>query len=142
MDNAEYIKNRFYVFYDYANKIHGSSFLMESTKTILENAYEKKDIKQLRRLNKELNVWLREMFRPDEKEGLIKILNEKLNEDVNDSDLKRLNKIDKVVKRGKINNIFEYELLLQRVEEIYSDDNKKENVTELNKLLSDFHKNK
>jgi len=115
---------------------------MEQTKEILERAYEKKDIKQLKGINKELDVWLREMFRPDEKEELSRLLKEKFGEDTKQVDLKRIEKINKIVKRGKINNKNEYELLLQRVEEIYSDDSKNEEVTELNKLLADFHKNK
>jgi len=142
MEDTEYFKNRFYVFYDYVSKTQGSVFLMEQTKEILERAYEKKDIKQLKGINKELDVWLREMFRPDEKEELIRLLKEKFGEDTNKVDLKRIEKINKIVKRGKINNKNEYELLLQRVEEIYSDDSKNEEVTELNKLLADFHKNK
>jgi hypothetical protein len=142
MEDTEYFKNRFYVFYDYVSKTQGSVFLMEQTKEILERAYEKKDIKQLKGINKELDVWLREMFRPDEKEELSRLLQEKFGEDTKQVDLKRIEKINKIVKRGKINNKNEYELLLQRVEEIYSDDSKNEEVTELNKLLADFHKNK
>mgnify|MGYP001010185830 CR=1 FL=1 len=142
MEDTEYFKNRFYVFYDYVSKTQGSVFLMEQTKEILERAYEKKDIKQLKGINKELDVWLREMFRPDEKEELSRLLKEKFGEDTKQVDLKRIEKINKIVKRGKINNKNEYELLLQRVEEIYSDDSKNEEVTELNKLLADFHKNK
>ena len=130
------------MFYDYVSKTQGSVFLMEQTKEILERAYEKKDIKQLKGINKELDVWLREMFRPDEKEELSRLLKEKFGEDTKQVDLKRIEKINKIVKRGKINNKNEYELLLQRVEEIYSDDSKNEEVTELNKLLADFHKNK
>lgn len=45
-----------------------------------------------------------------------------------------------VVKKGKISNASEYELLLTRVEEIYSDESKKEEVEKLNMLLADYHK--
>lgn len=140
MENLEYFKQRFYVFYDFVARTQGKAFIMEQTKEILEKAYEKKDTKQLKRIDKELDVWLREMFRPEEKEELSQLLKEKFDVDVKSSDLNRFGDIDKIVKRGKIKNKNEYERLLQRVEEIYTDESKATEVKQLNKLLADFHK--
>ena len=140
MEEIDYIRNRFYVFYDYVIKTQGSGFFIEHVKEVVEKAYEKKDAKKLKRLNKEFDTWLIEMFRPDEKEELNRLLKEKLGEDIGQSDLKRIDKINKIVKRGRINNLNEYSLLQQRVEEIYADESKREEVEMLNKLLADFHK--
>ncbi len=140
MKNVDFFRNRFYILYDYILDTQGSSYLMEQTKEVLEEACEKNDIKQLKRIDKELNVWLREMFRPDERKELEELFKEKLNENINDLDQSRIAKINKVVKRGKINNKKEYGLLLSRVDEIYDDDSKAKEVERLNSLLADFHK--
>ncbi len=108
MKNVDFFRNRFYILYDYILDTQGSSSLMEQTKEVLEEACEKNDIKQLKRIDKELNVWLREMFRPDERKELEELFKEKLNENINDLDQSRIAKINKVVKRGKINNKKEY----------------------------------
>jgi hypothetical protein len=134
------IRDRFYVFYDFVVQNQGTNIFFEEMKKSIDNAYEKANLKYLRQVNKELNVWLVEMFPPKEKEEISRLLKEKLGEDVVQADLKRIDKINKIVKRGKINTIQEYELLQQRIEEIYADNNKKTEVQKINKLLADFHK--
>lgn len=49
-------------------------------------------------------------------------------------------KIDIVLKREKIVSESEYELLLNRVDEIYADPNKLEELKQLNQLLAAYHK--
>ncbi|WP_423128673.1 hypothetical protein [Gaoshiqia sp. Z1-71] len=138
--DAKKIKDRFYVLYDFIVQNQGSNVFFEEMRRSIDNAYEKSDLKYLNRVNKELNVWLVEMFPPKEKKEISQLLKEKLGENVEQADLKRVDKINKVVKRGRINNLNEYSLLQQRVEEIYADESKKEEVEMLNKLLADFHK--
>ena len=74
---------------------------------------------------KELNILLQKRFGKD-------LLS------ANKKDVK--SKIEKILRKGKISNASEYELLLARVEEIYSDEGKKDEVERLNALLTDYHK--
>lgn len=137
MRDLKYFKQRFYVFYNYLEKKQGADFLLEQTKELVDKAYEKKDKKKLSKIDKELNVWLREMLMPLEKNELLQILEKELNED---SEARFLNQIDKVVRNGKIDSKEEYEIVLQRVESIYDKKESESEVKKLNKLLTDFHK--
>lgn len=72
-----------------------------------------------------------------ELKNLLKI---KLNEDTVIFDKDRFNNESKIIKRGRINNNIEYSLLLSRVEEIYADESKAEEVKKFNELLADYHR--
>ena len=77
---------------------------------------------------------------PSEYEELNAILRDRFGKDLMNINPVAEKKIAYVVKKGKISNASEYELLLNRVEEIYSDESKKEEVEKLNALLADYHK--
>lgn len=140
MEEKDKIKNRFQVFFDYIVSKQGNIEGYNELKKAVDDAYNKNDIRGLREINKELNVWLVEMFPPKEKKEIREILKEKLGENFEQTDLKNLEKINKIIKRGKVNTLKEYALLQQRIEEIYTDKSKKLEVLEINKLLADFHK--
>ena len=138
-DKQEEIENlikRFDIFYDFLIKNGTSAVLLGQAKDIAYNAYKGNSLTTLKRISKELDVWLKEMPKESQLE-LSHILKEKLNEDIKDNSL---DKIGKIVKRGQINNLKEYEMLLKRVEETYADDSKKEEVMKLNELLADYHR--
>nr|WP_199080616.1 hypothetical protein [Pedobacter sp. ASV19] len=65
---------------------------------------------------------------PLEYEELNAILNEKFGKDLNHINPVIDRRIAKVLKIGKISNLEEYELLLNRVEEIYSDTSKADEI--------------
>lgn len=127
---------RFDIFYEFLLKNETSEEIFSQAIDIAYNAYKSNNLTILKRINKELDVWFREMpF--DSQFELKQILKEKLNEEIID---KTLDKIKKVVKRGVINNLKEYKLILNRVDEIYADDDKYEEIIKLNELLVDYHK--
>lgn len=134
------IRDRFYVFYDYVVQNQGTNIFFEEMKKSIDTAFNNSNSTYLKKVDKELNVWLIEMFRPHEKEELTRLLKEKLNEDVAHEDLRRIKKINKIVSRGKINTLSEYALLKQRVEEIYADESKSNEVELINNLLAEFYK--
>jgi hypothetical protein len=139
-EESDKIKSKFQIIFDYITSKEGQiSFYLDLKKTV-DEAYENNNIKVLREINKEMNVWLVEMFRPNERKELNQLLKEKLGEDIEHLDQKRIERIKKIIKRGKINTQDEYSLLQQRVEEIYADDSKKVEVEELNNILAGFHK--
>ncbi len=69
-----------------------------------------------------------------------KRIKEQLDIDYDVVDKIRLKAIEKLLKKGKISNPQDYELLLGRVEEIYADDNYKEEVDRINNVLLTYHK--
>jgi hypothetical protein len=143
MNELDILKNRIDVFYSYIEsspesydpimKVHE-----EHMKKPVDIAFVNKDIKYLRRWNKELNTWFVEM-RPDEKEFVAKMFMERLGEDIYKTDSKRIRKIETIKKRG-IKTKAEYVLLNERVGEIFQDDNMQSEVELLNNLMLDFHK--
>ena len=136
MKDLEYYKRRFDIFYDYLSKAQGANAVLEQTKSMVVLAYKNKAVKKLSKIDKELDVWLREMLMPSEKEELLKILKKELN-DTSDEDY--LNQIGKIVSKGIIDSKEEYKLILQRVEYIYDKEGCKSEVDRLNKLLTNYH---
>ncbi|MEJ5962752.1 hypothetical protein [Pedobacter immunditicola] len=70
--------------------------------------------------------------------GLFK---EKLHIDYEAVDKARLKAIQKILKKGKISTGEEYELAFNRVDEIYAERDKADEVKQLNELLTAFDKN-
>ncbi|MET7000197.1 hypothetical protein [Chitinophaga defluvii] len=67
-----------------------------------------------------------------------KQIKEQLGIDYDVVDKMRLKAIERLLKKGKISNPEDYELLLGRVEEIYADDNYNEEVERINKVLATY----
>lgn len=137
MKTKEYYKRRADIFYNYITEKQGKQFIIETMKDMVNKAYLSQDCKKLMKIDKELDVWLREMLMPSEKEELLKILKKELN-DTSDEDY--LNQIGKIVSKGIIDSKEEYELILQRVESIYDKEGCESEVDRLNKLLAEYHK--
>lgn len=68
------------------------------------------------------------------------IMKEKLGIDFEVVDKHRLKTIDKILKRGKINTPEEYELVYNRVDEIYADPDKSEETAKLDAMLANYGK--
>ncbi len=140
IEERQKIKDRFEIIFDFINSKYGQNTLYNNLKETFKNAFENNKDSVLKEINKELDVWLIEMFRPSEKVELSRLLKEKLNGETDQGDLKRIAKINKIIKRGKINTLSEYALLKQRVEEIYADESKSNEVELINNLLAEFYK--
>jgi len=65
---------------------------------------------------------------------------EKLDVNFEAVDKARIKRIEKILKKGKISNPEEYGLVLSRIDEIYSEPSKSEEMKHLNELLLAFDK--
>ena len=77
-----------------------------------------------------------------QKEDLNAILREKFGTDLNEQNNKNYKKIKRVIQRGKIKTDEEYYLLKERIDEIYDDESKREEVEELGTLLLNYENSK
>jgi thymidylate kinase len=68
------------------------------------------------------------------------LLIKKFGKNLSQSDNKVRVQINRIIKRGKINNEKEYNLLLKQVEEIYLDIARKKEVEVINNLLATYSK--
>lgn len=106
---------------------------------VIKEGFNKQDLRGMRYVYKDTNEWAKGLPLTHIEE-LNRILNEKFGEDIKKQTDRDITKISRIIKNGEINSEDEYRLILNRVEEIYADDNKKEEVLKLNKLLANFHK--
>ena len=129
---------RWYLYYDYMINTYGNENIFSKTKKLIDEAFEKRNLVQLRAANKDINTMFKEMPYKD-MNILLKLFKEKLGEDISIIEQKNIQKINSILKRGKIKTPQEYELVMNRVEVIYNDKTKELELMELNKLLILFH---
>lgn len=113
-------------------------FLQKFYETVLKG-FDSNNLRGSRLLYQDLNDWAKDLP-PKELEELNQILLEKFGFNLKKYDSKNSAKIKRIIKRGTINNDDEYRLLLDRVDEIYADENTKDEVDILNGLLADYDK--
>ena len=106
---------------------------------VIQETFRKQNLRGFRYIFKDTNEWANGLPKSDLDE-LNELLQRKFGENLLKQSQRNLSKINRIVKKGKINNEDEYRLLLSRVDEIFADESKKEEVEMLNKLLADFHK--
>lgn len=135
----EYLKKRILIFCDFFISKYGDTYIFKPTALKNETLkdYSNKDYKSLRDTNKENNMMLREMPLLDALE-LRKILKKKLNEDIDSLEKKRMSLIKSIIKKGKINNHFEFELMKEREEELFNQNGDEDERIIINSLLVDF----
>lgn len=106
---------------------------------IVENIYQKKKITKMRAMFKETNITFGEEVLSTEQMGrLNQILQEKFGHTLADESDKETAQIAKIIKRGKIRNDREFELVKRREDMVYADDSQLEYTLTLQKLMSDY----
>lgn len=110
--------------------------LKEIEKIVKEELDEKTDIRRMRLLYREMNWLVEEGFLPDSQmDSLNQILQEKFKHSLNDAANSDYDEIKKIVKRGKILNDREFELVKNREDSIYADESQAEHAEILRNLL-------
>ncbi len=107
-------------------------------KEAIEDAYKERKIRVLDALNKDNFYQMREIMPSSYLIELKKIWFEKTGENFNDFQVLIDKKIEKIKKKG-IKTLDDYEIVSNEVENIWNDNNQKEKLESLNKLLIDWH---
>ena len=112
-----------------------NGFLMD-IKNIIIKCYENDDIKCLRDILNTVILFAKQLPDP-----ILNNLNSNFKKEfgelINDKNLKILSKI---LKKGFINSEKEYRIIFDRVEELYSNNEKQNEVNQLNELLFEYDK--
>lgn len=130
--------NQFMIEKGYVPKELTESF-KESNK-LIEAAYEKRNLKSLRSMSNDIDNQIIKYMSLSMALELKIFFKEKLGVDFEAVEKARLKAIDKILKKGKISDPIEYELLLERVDEIYSNPDRSEELNRLNEVLAAFDK--
>jgi hypothetical protein len=106
---------------------------------LIEKAYADGNPKPLKAMNKDIDNQVLKHMPLQMAADFKKIFKEKLGIDFEAVDKVYDKAIEKILKKGKIVNAEEYELILTKVDEIYADPNKEVEVKRLNDLLTAYH---
>lgn len=137
--NFDLLKNWCLTIYNYMLFLDSSfSLEVEWFKGVIVDAEKTTDIKLMKRVYKETNVLVRETLTPRLIEPLNKILKEKYGHDIADEMELETATIQKIIKRGKIRNDNEFEMVKRREEEIYADDSQCDYAESLRHLMADY----
>ncbi|GGH07646.1 hypothetical protein [Mucilaginibacter phyllosphaerae] len=109
---------------------------------LLESAYQEGKIKPLRAASNDIDDQVIRHMPSSMALELKSFFKAKLGIDLDIFEKARLKSIEKVLKKGKINNPQEYELLLNRVDEVHLAVSKAEEIERLNNLLITYDKGK
>ena len=134
--NFNLLKNWCLTIYNYMLFLDSSfSLEVEWFKGVIADAEKTSDIKLMKRVYKETNVLVRETLTSRLIEPLNIILKENYGHDIADEMELETATIQKIIKRGKIRNDDEFEIVKRREEEIFADESQFEYAETLRNLM-------
>ena len=105
----------------------------------IEKIDKKQSMRYMRALYREMNLMIRELYLPDPlMDQLNQILAEKFKYNLVDVAAAEKDEIQKIIKRGRIRNDREFELVKNHEEAIYDDDNQTEYADILRGLMGAY----
>lgn len=113
--------------------------LIEQTNLLVEKAYQDKFTRALKEASNDINEQVRHMPLSLAIE-LKRLFKNELNIDFDVVDKLRLKEIEKILKIGKVLTDEQYRLLEDRVDEIYTDADKVNELNQINSVLLTYHK--
>jgi hypothetical protein len=115
-------------------KVPGSRFLKQ-LEAVIDAAFQRKDLRGLRLVSRDVVEWATDQS-PGIQGELDELLRERLGCGLRDLNQGRI--IARILKRGRVANLDEYELLLHHADDIYTDVGKRSELEKVNQLLADF----
>ncbi len=109
----------------------------------IEKIDKKQSMRYMRAMYKEMNWLVQDGYLPDPlMDKLNQILTEKFKYSLVDVAAAEKDEIQKILKRGKIRNDREYELVKNKEDEVYDDDSQFDYAESLRNLLGDYEMNR
>ena len=119
----------------YSELVNGKYGLM----SILEDIEKTQNLKKMKALYKETNILIEDdMLSPEQMAGLNQLLKDKFGHNIADERDKESKTIQKIIKRGKIRNDKEFEIVKRREEEIWQDESQKDYAETLRRLMGEY----
>jgi len=102
----------------------------------INTAYQEKKVKPLKAMSTDIDDQVMRHMPLATAMDFKNVLNEKLKIDYDIFEKKRKKLIEKIIRKGKIANREEYELIINRLDEIFADSDKVDELKALNELLA------
>lgn len=120
---------------EFSNLVYGKYGVME----VIGNIDKTHNLRKMKALYKEMNILVgEEMLSPKQMDDLNQLLKGKFGHNIADEKDKETEIIQKIIKRGKIRNDREFELVKRREEEIWEDDSQTEYAETLRRMMGDY----
>ena len=111
----------------------------DSFMSVIEDIDKTHNLRKMKALYKEMNILVgEEMLSPKQMDDLNQLLKEMFGHNIADEKDKETEIIQKIIKRGKIRNDREFELVKRREEEIWEDDSQTEYAETLRRMMGDY----
>lgn len=111
-------------------------------KNVIMRIDNKQNIRQIRSVANEVSWLIQDGYLPDSAmDSLNQTLTEKFKDNLIDASTSKKDEIQKILKRGKILNDREYELVKRQEEKIYDDESQFNYAESLRNLLGDYEMN-
>jgi len=107
--------------------------------SVIKKADKTHNIKLMKSLYKETSILVREdMLSSENMNSLNQLLKEKFGHNIADEMDLEIEAIQNIIKRGKIHNDREFEMVKRREEEIFTDESQSEYAETLRQLMADY----
>lgn len=139
MENNDYYKDRFYLFYDYLSGTDSVTEHIEGVKNTFDDAYQSGNTHKMKTINTELDHWLMKLIDPVQKEALRQLLKQHLNEDIDDVEYKRISKMESLIHKRIETAGYENRTISGPIDDVFDMDERMKASKRLNDLLSAFY---
>lgn len=138
MSELEYLRDRSLLIIDFILAKYASNSICEKFKSIIIETFTKGNLKGLRELSRDMNAWAKGLPQKDIKE-LELLLAEKFGENLSGDNI-TLKVIEQALKKEEIENVEQYRIVYEYLQDISHTDPFFENIAELESLLATFQK--
>lgn len=141
LEELSFMRDWNWIIADFLVKNENEGEFYKQLYPIISEVFDKKNLRGMRMMYNDINE-MAGGFSLHKLTELNRILREKFGSDLNKAREKVVAKINRIAQRGYLKNDDEFRLLYSRVDEIYADDSKKEEVEILENLMADYEESK
>lgn len=134
----KYLRKRSALFLEFIVSKSGKSMITEEMEKLTNKLFASHDLQGLKAINKEFDRWSKELPKPEDSIELYSIYHNELGEDFK---LTQSKKLKTILKKG-IYSLEDYQLVQDRVNQIFQQPNSKKEMEILNALLREYENRK
>lgn len=131
-----YLRDRSLLIVDFLLRKNVENSMIKQFRTVIQDSYDKSNLKGLKTLSRDMNAWAKSLSEKDMKELEI-LLEKKFGESLSGDKITR-KLIEEILRKGSIENAYEYRVVYDYLQEISDKDPFYEKLLELENLLEKY----